>query len=254
MNNSIETICVDDETIKIKNINWELINKLNLYDIVLVKMKEEEIRSGIEEIHQRRPFLISEKHEDREYVGGYYLTGNIANCFFKNERYKGMKIVLNSNIYRLHKNSLLLFQKHIDLPYENIIHIIDHINMDDLTKLKKYRSLLCGQTVISNRQNTLVEIGDLILHDGVCYIIYQVDHTNCYGYGIYKSNCDVGLNTNHHYILFHNQPYFIDYQNYKIFSNNDELCIVDRFNEDVVEIIRENKKIIKSKRKKKSRN
>ena len=56
-NNTIENL--EDPTIHITNINWELLKKIKKYDILLVKMRPEDISKGIEKEHQIRPFLVN---------------------------------------------------------------------------------------------------------------------------------------------------------------------------------------------------
>ena len=216
-------------------------------------MTDEEInKNNIKEDHQRRPFLINKKNDAKQIFNGYYFTSNVNNhIFFRKEQNKGLKIVLNKDNYKMHKNGLILFQQNNELPYENTIHLLDHIKDNDLSKLKKYKNLLCDLEVISNKENKVIEIGDIVLEENTHYIIYQIDNTNCYGYPIIESNDDVDLEKNHNYILFNKQLYFIDYKNNKIFNNNHEIHIVKRFNYEVVNTIKENKKQIKFEQKKK---
>ncbi len=236
----------NENSIKIDNINWNLINELMENDIVLVTMDKGEIqRQNIEECHQKRPFMIKEKIADEQSLCGYYLTGNINNTFFEKEVNKGLKLVLYKDFYQLSKNSIVILNNEVKLPYENIISIIDHINDEDLVKLKKYRNLLCHISVISNKENRLIEIGDIIFYDDKQYVIYQIDNTNCYGYPILQIEKNVDLIQNHNYIKFDSKIYFIDYKDNKVFNNNEKLCIIERWNYDIVEKIRHNKKLIK---------
>lgn len=241
------------ETTTIKNINWELINSLNEYDIIFVKMTDEEInRYNIEQSHQKRPFLINKKIDEKQMFSGYYFTSNVNNhIFFRKEQNKGLKIVLNKDTYIINKNALLLFQNGIQIPYENTIHLMAHMNNKDISKLKKYRNLLCNSEAISNKENMIVEIADIILKDNNYYVIYQMDNTNCYGYSINQSNKHVDLEKDHNYIMFDKQLYFIDYKNNIVLNNNEEIHIIGRFNDDVVNIIKENKKQLKFEQKNK---
>lgn len=244
---------IDNVSLKIKTINWELIRRLNKYDIVFVKMTNSEIEHyNIEKTHQQRPFLIIEKKDEEEIACGYYFTSNIANNpFFKKENHRNLKLVLNADDYALNKNSLVLFNNEITLPYENIIHWIDHISPSDLKKLKKYRNLLYDLSASSSQKNKTIEIGDIILDNDINYIIYQTDNTNCYGYPISKFSGYVNLERDHNYILVNKQLYFIDYQNCKVFKNNDTFRFVNRLNTETVELIRKNKKQIKYEQKNK---
>lgn len=267
--NTIETIKENEKSIesnkvinygtinqeKIKNINWNLINSLKDNDIVLVKMTIEEIENNdIEKSHQNRPFLIREKNDEEELVHSYYCTSNIKNnYFFKRDNNKGLKIVFNKNNYNLNKNTLLMFNKEINLSYENIIHWMDHINKDDLNKLKKYRNLLFGQMAISDKNNKVIEIGDIILNNGIQYVIYQMDNTQCYGYQINEVNKKIDIELEYNYIYFNNKLYYINFQRNKVFDNNDTLCIINRFNIEIIEQIKQNKKTLKHENKNKSK-
>lgn len=258
-NETIENEIIKDEYKEIiespviKNINWKLINSLNNYDIVLVKMTDEEInRRNIKKDHQKRPFLIKYKNDKTEMLSGYYFTSNINNHrFFKKEKNKGLKIVLNKDTYKINKNTLLLFEEDIKLPYENAIHFMAHITNRDLSKLKKYKNLLSKVEVISNNENMVIEISDIISKDNNKYIIYQIDNTSCYGYSINESNDDIDLEKDHNYIMFNKQLYFIDYKNNIVLNKNEEIHIIGRFNDDVVNIIKENKKQLKFEQKEK---
>ena len=243
------------ENIQNLNIRWDFINSLKDYDIVWVKMTNEEIRSQkISDEHQKRPFLIRSKDDKNKIINGYYLTGNISNhWFFKREKYKGLRLVLNKDNYNFRKNDLVLYNKEVKLPYENVIRLLSHITSDDLNRLNKYINLLNGNMVISNIDNNVVEIGDVVLGENDSrYIIYQVDNNNCYGYGLKKhsNNIRVHLEDNPNYILFDNKFYYIDYNDTKIFSKHSNIYVINRFNDDVVEMIKENKKKLKIKMKK----
>ncbi len=231
------------EQVHISNINTQLINELVEYDIVLVKMNKEEIqRQNINTTHQKRPFLIDKKLDDSKKVNGYYFTSNIQNKVYQSQKYKGLKIVLNKELYKLQKNSLISLNQSIQLPYENIIHKIDHLLPRDLNRLKKYRSLLLNCPVISTSDNKLVEISDIISKDDKTYLIYQLDHNNCYGYRILKSSKSIDNSMDFNYVTFDNSSYFVDFNEAKSFSLKQPICIVQRWNDEIVEEIRKNKK------------
>lgn len=247
-----EIVVSDENSIKISNVNWNLISNIMENDIVFVKMNEEEIeKNNIEDSHQKRPFIINRKINCGQLVCGYYLTSNINNAFFEKENKKGLKLVLNKDIYNLSKSSVVELDNEVKLPYKNIISIMDHINTADLNKLIKYRNLLCYLPVVSSKENKIIEIGDIVLNDYKKYIIYQVDNTNCYGYLVMESNQNVNVKQNYNYIRFNSKLYFIDYKQNKSFNNNDELCIIERWNYDIVDTIKHNKKLLKCKSKNK---
>ncbi len=252
--NEQEVINEEKNSINITNINLDLINSIANNDIVLVKMNEEEIiKRNIELSHQKRPFLIKKKKDNEQSVLGYYLTSNIHYSFFEKEKYKGLKLVLSKETYTLKKNSIIKLNKIVKLPYENIISILGHINNKDLNKLKKYRDLLCGNPVISNKENKLIETCDIILDNEKKYIIYQTDNTNSYGYPISETSEIINIKTNHNYIEFNKKLYLIDYKNSKVFNNNSKLCIIERWNQDIVDTINSNKKLLKYELKNKSK-
>ena len=245
----------EQDTIIFESKNWTLINKLKDYDMVFVKMNEEDIKNfHVQEGHQIRPFLIIRKQDGKQIVKGYYLTSKILkNYYFEQNKHKGLKIILKKNEYQMNKNGIILFQNEIKLPYENIISYIDELKPKDINKLKKYRDILCHKTTMSTKENQVIEIADIINHDNVSYIIYQMDNTHCYGYPIVESNEKINIEENFNYILFNNKIYFIDYKNSKKFNNEDTFYIIDRFNEEIVEIIKSNKKKLKSSEKNKSK-
>ena len=72
-----------------------------------------------------------------------------------------------------------------------------------------------------------------------------MDNTNCYGYPIIETTDNINLDENHNYIQFDTKIYFVDYKNSRVFNNKDTLYIVDRWNSDIVGIIRQNKKVLK---------
>ena len=199
-----------------------------------------------------RPFLINGKDDIEQIVQGYYLTSNVSrNMFFKSERYNGLKMVLNKDNYNLNKNSLVLFNNEINVPYENIINNLDYLNSEDLKKLKKYIDLFHKNMVISNKENKVIEIGDIVYYEGLKYIIYQIDNTKCYGCFIMKLNAKKDIEEDHNFVIFNNQIYYVNYKDNKVFNNTDDLQIVDRFNDSVIDTIKENKKILKLEDKKK---
>ena len=257
----IPTQEINDNEIKknitLTNINWDLIDNLKNYDIVFVKMDEETIKEKElkeKENKQKRPFIIKEKNNDNNTFYGHYFTSNVTNhYFFKKEQYKGLRFIIDHTKYHLNNNSLIRINELFELPYENIIHYMAHLDENDQKKLEKYTSLLNKKTVISNKDNKVIEIGDIILDNNIYYIIYQADNTNCYAYPITLYDRYIDLSINHDYFLFNHKVYFVDYKNYKIFNINDNILITNRFNSDIVDTIKENKKIKKSKQKQKNR-
>ena len=61
---------------------------------------------------------------------------------------------------------------------------------------------------------------------------------------------EVNLKENHNYFKFYNKLYSVNYTNPRIFNANDTLCIIDRFNKDIVKEVRDNKKKIRYEKKK----
>ena len=239
------------EKIILKNINWDLIKKINTYDIVSVKMNEEEIiENDIEESHQIRPFVVEEKDDLKEILKGHYLTSNIQSKLFYKQKYSGFRMVLRKENYKLSKNSLVVINDKINMPYENVIKIIDSMKKEDLKKFKKYIELVEEKPVISNKENLIIEIGDIIRYNDMEYIIFQIDNTNCYGYGIKKSKENIDVRDNHHYTRFDKQVYYIDYKNNISLNKYENIKIINRFDEYMVELIKENKKLLKVENKK----
>lgn len=232
---------------KLNNINWELIDSLKEYDIVFVEMRNDEIeRNNIPEEHQVRPFLIYQKKPDTKEALGYYFTSNINNYFFRNQKYNGMKLILNKEKYNLTKHTMIQYEHNTFLPYENIKYYISSLNNRDISKLKKYKLLLTNGTAISNKENIIIEIGDIINKDDKDYLIYQMDNTNCYCYNINNvKKDDIDIEKEHNYIRFNNKFYYINFDENKIFKNTDTLSIVNRFNEKTVDLVRQNKKDLK---------
>jgi len=240
------------EEINISNINFDLIRGLANYDIVIVKGIG---LANVKHNHIIRPFLIEEKNDKKLIARGYYFTSKVmSNSIFEREKYKGYKIIFDKNNYELNKNSLLLYTREITLPYENIINYVDYIHGVELARLKKYKDLLSGINVISSKENRVIEIADIVLDNDKKYLIYQMDNTNCYGYVITESNDIVDLEIDYNYLMFDRKLYYIDYSFNKIFSNNDRLCIIGRFNNDVIELIKEKKKKIKIEKRKIKKN
>lgn len=239
------------EDVVIKDINWKAINRIKAYSLVLVRMTQEEIeKDKIEINHQKRPFIVEDKDDENEMLTGYYLTSNVNSCVFNKNR--GLRLVLDKDFYRLNKNSLVLLNEKINLPFENVIFYFEPVNNIDLMILKKYRNLICGIPTISNKENNVIEIGDIVFYDNFKYIIFQVDNTRCYGYAISKVNSYVDENP--HYIKYNKSFYFVDYQNHRTFSNIEELSIIDRLDYETVSLIIENKRILKVKNKVKKKN
>lgn len=237
-------------SIKIQNINWEAIKS---YDIVLARMNDEDIwyyQVG----HEYRPFLVKSKNDKNKLVNGYYLTSNVNYDYFNNVDGKNIKIVLKQEEYKLNKNSLVLFQKEVKLPYEQVIHYIDHLSKKDLEKLEKLErslSVLHPQSDKFLKVKQIPKLGDIVDVNSENYIIYAVDSTYCYGYSI-AENVDINmiLKGDFNNIMYNGRIYYIDYNNQKIFNSRDVLMIVGHFNEDTVKLIKKNKKEIKYRLKK----
>lgn len=226
--------------------NKPFINNLKDYDIVFVKMNEEDIiKYHVEKSHQIRPFIIIRKEDEKQIANGHYLSSKILKNYYF-EKNKGLKIILTKKDYQLDKNCIILFQNEIKLSYDNLIKYMDSLKIKDIKKLKKYKSILSNQIVISSKENQVIEISDIIKHNSIYYIIYQMDNTHCYAYPINKSTKKINIEENFNYILYNNNYYFIDYKNPKIFNNNDTFYIIDRCNEDIIETIKINKKKLKS--------
>lgn len=242
---------VDDKNKNIKNINYELINKIKENDIIWVKMEEVRIKEqNISPEHSKRPFLITKKNENKQILQGYYCTSNI-NYKFQNDKYNHFKIILNENCYNIKKSSLLKYNELIHLPYENALEFIDHINNMDLNKLKKYRDIIQKQPIISNKENILIDIGDIIFFEDSYYVVYQKDNTQFYCYEINQTNEYINLKENFNYVMNNNNIYFINYKNNKILNNNDTVYIVNKFNKKTIEYVKLNKKRLRKQAKNK---
>lgn len=241
----------EKQNIKIKNINWDLIKKINTYDIIIVKMLDDEIiENDIEESHQIRPFIVEEKDDSKEVLKGHYLTSNIKSGLFYKQKYSGFRLILRKENYKLNKTSVVIINDKIDIPYENINKIIDSIKKEDLKKLKKYIELVDGKIVVSNKENLVIEIGDIIKYNEMEYIIFQIDNSNCYAYNIIKTDEYIDVRDNHQYTRFDKQIYYVEYKNNITLNKFEDIEIIDRFDECVVERIRENKKLLKLEKRK----
>jgi len=241
----------EKQNIKIKNINWDLIKKINTYDIIIVKMLDDEIiENDIEESHQIRPFIVEEKDDSKETLKGHYLTSNIKSGLFYKQKYSGFRLILRKENYKLNKTSVVIINDKIDIPYENINKIIDSIKKEDLKKLKKYIELVDGKIVVSNKENLVIEIGDIIKYNEMEYIIFQIDNSNCYAYNIIKTDEYIDVRDNHQYTRFDKQIYYVEYKNNITLNKFEDIEIIDRFDECVVERIRENKKLLKLEKRK----
>lgn len=213
-------------------------------------MNEEAIKAkNIENEHSKRPLVVTKKDNTNRYIEGYYCTSNINNFIFR-DNYNGLKLVLNKNTYDFSKNTLVMLNNLVTLPYENVIHTMSHLTDKDTKLLHKYSKLFHNIPVTSCEANKLVEPGDVISKDKKRYLIYQTDSTYCYGYEIRRSKKEVNLKENHNYFKFYNKLYSVNYTNPRIFNANDTLCIIDRFNKDIVKEVRDNKKKIRYEKKK----
>lgn len=248
--NNIENLKKNESYVRINSINWNLINKISKNDIIFVKMNEEAIKAkNIENEHSKRPLVVTKKDNTNGYIEGYYCTSNINNFIFR-DNYNGLKLVLNKNTYHFSKNTLVMLNNLVTLPYENVIHTMSHLSDKDIKFLYKYNKLFHNIPVTSCEANKLVEPGDVISKDKKRYLIYQTDSTYCYGYEIKRSKKEVNLKENHNYFKFYNKLYLVNYTNPRIFNTNDTLCIIDRFNKDIVKEVRDNKKKIRYEKKK----
>lgn len=248
--NNIENLKKNESYVRINSINWNLINKISKNDIIFVKMNEEAIKAkNIENEHSKRPLVVTKKDNTNGYIEGYYCTSNINNFIFR-DNYNGLKLVLNKNTYHFSKNTLVMLNNLVTLPYENVIHTMSHLSDKDIKFLYKYNKLFHNIPVTSCEANKLVEPGDVISKDKKRYLIYQTDSTYCYGYEIKRSKKEVNLKENHNYFKFYNKLYLVNYTNPRIFNTYDTLCIIDRFNKDIVKEVRDNKKKIRYEKKK----
>lgn len=248
--NNTENPEKNESYVRINSINWNLINKISKNDIIFVKMNEEAIKAkNIENEHSKRPLVVTKKDNTNRYIEGYYCTSNINNFIFR-DNYNGLKLVLNKNTYDFSKNTLVMLNNLVTLPYENVIHTMSHLTDKDTKLLHKYSKLFHNIPVTSCEANKLVEPGDVISKDKKRYLIYQTDSTYCYGYEIRRSKKEVNLKENHNYFKFYNKLYSVNYTNPRIFNANDTLCIIDRFNKDIVKEVRDNKKKIRYEKKK----
>lgn len=245
-----ENLEKNEASVRINYINWNLINRISKNDIIFVKMNEEVIKAqNIENEHSKRPLVVTKKDNTNRYIEGYYCTSNINNFIFR-DNYNGLKLVLNKDVYHFNKNTLVMLDNLITLPYENVIHTMSHLTDKDTKLLHKYSKLFHNIPVTSYEASKLVEPGDVISKDKKRYLIYQTDSTCCYGYEINRSKKQVNLKENHNYFKFYNELYSVSYTNPKTFNTSDTLCIVDRFNKDIVKEVRDNKKKIRYEKKK----
>lgn len=238
------------ENCTITHINWNLINKLNKYDIVYVKMNQETIdKYNIQKEHQKRPFLITNKDNDN--IKGYYMTSNLKRSSFKGS---SVKMVLNKDKYNLKKNSLVKCDEVITLPFENIENYISKLTYSDIYKLRELKNFVNENKTICH---TKLEMGYIVKDNDKKYIIYQKDNQLSYGYEIKKTNikCKNTKGEKNPYIIkFDNKRYELNYTEQKQFNNKFEYDVIDIFPTSIVYEIDENKRLLKKINKCKKKN
>ena len=162
------------EIIRDINVNWELIDKLSQYDIVWVRMADQDIvRYRIEPTHQERPFIILNKDYDRNKMVGHYLSSNVSNTFFSKEGNEPLKLLLKKSKYKLDKDSIILLDNLVEVPYKKIKYLIDSLYYDEIDKLDKYKKLLKGEVLKSSECR--VELGDIIELYDKKYIVFNLN-------------------------------------------------------------------------------
>lgn len=238
---------------EIKNINWELIKSLREYDIVFVRMNDGDIKGEIGEGHEQRPFLINKISDN--FLYGYYLTGNLKYRCFRKDRHENLRLILDKVKYGFQKDSLVLYNREITLPYENVLFYMEHLDDYDINVLKKYRDILLGKGLISTKDNVLIRMGDVIRYNSKYYIIYQIYDGKCFGYCISKINGVLVFEEDYNYIKYNKNTYLVDYDDCITVNIDDELHVLEKFGYDIARLIVNNKKHkIKEEKGKRKRN
>lgn len=225
---------------KIKNINWGLINNLREYDIVFVKMNDDDIKGEIDEGHKHRPFLVNKISDNVLY--GYYLTGNLKYRCFRKGRHENLRLIIDKVKYGFQKDSLVLYNREITLPHENVLFYMEHLDDFDINVLKKYRDILLGKEIVSTKNNMIIRIGDVILCNNKYYIIYQMYDKKCFGYCISKDNGVLVFKDDYSHVKYNKNTYFVDYDDHITLGVDEDLWIVERFGYDMARLIENNKK------------
>ena len=214
-----------DKNIRMTYVNEQLINAIKQYDIIYVKMSYLLIKEQGILKHTKRPFIV--ENVTKKYIKGYYLTGSTDNYC----KMKSNKLIIKRKNYDLEKDSLVRCDKIEKLPYKNVLGIIDHLNNMDIAMLKKYRALAQGKTIDSNKDNPILEVGDMIFYNNKSYVILRNDN-DLTAYNIFCDNNDSDLCFD-----FGNQKYVVDYTKKIHLNIDDEATIISRLNEYSLESI-----------------
>ncbi len=243
-NNSV--VAVDTKKRKLVDLG-EMINIANSSavskGIYFVKMNVSDMEKRIAGTpHELRPFVAVEKTDDSK-LKGYYTTSNLKKLEFSRQCFKKYRTILSNKKYRLNKSSVVLLEKMVVIDENSILREIDSIDNEDLAKLIKMRNLYEGNCL--KLKGKYLNIADVIINNGIKYLIYQKDNSFAYGFKIqFKgkvATSRVDLNSTCCYFKSGEDLYKIYFNESKAFSKSDSFILCDCMTEDVVDFVRARK-------------
>lgn len=226
------------KTINDLNINWEYINKISIRNIVWVKMPNYIKVNNSSNFHDERPYVVTNVNYSSKTYNGFYTTSNGNNSILTDKRYIKYKYVISCQKYKLANPSFVQFYRQVELPFKNVIFILDKLDTKDFNLMMKKVNLFKNKTVVSNDKNMVLESGDIIIDNNQLLLIFQCDYQFSYALEICKISINSYNQKDHpNYFKLNNIIYSIDFNNTIIINNIDEFIIIDIILEDTLKDI-----------------
>lgn len=231
-------------------VNNDFFNKIKPSSILWVKMPNYVKIKHEEKPHDERPYVVINVDHNNKELNGFYTTSNGENATLCNKKYKKYKYVISNKKYKLTKPSFVEFYYCATLSFKDVIHVLDNLDSKDYKLMLKKVNLFRNKKVISNGQNMILEIGDIIIDNDQLYLIFQHDYQYSYALKIFKTNMsNFNINDNPNCFKSEGIIYGVDFDETIILNNIDEFVIKDIILEEQLKPILEKRKEYKFKKK-----
>lgn len=219
--------CVNQSSIFLTSINWNLIKEIHVQDIIYVKMEDDVIqKEHIPYEHQKRPFVVIDKNDSDRKFYGYYTTSNINTCLLSNQ----YKVILNKDDYSLKYHSLVFLKRKIELPFENVLRKVSRVSDPVFKEIIDKAELREKNKHASHSNKSIVETKNIIRDQEQLYVIYEHNSSFAYGFPITKVDHRPYFPNHpdyHRYIFLDQSLYFVDFDQPTTFSRSCFYKIVD---------------------------
>ncbi len=174
----------------------------------------------IGETHRIRPYLVVEK-------GNNFLLCYQSSSKNREKLNNYQKYFINSNKYKIKKDSWIDLTAIKKITIKNIQSSYIKLDQIDIKKIEKRISInqfKGNSNLIRFNEPIHLEIGDVVVKDGIALYIYSEDNVNVYGFKIQKKNKE---KQKFEEIRINKKIYYTNFKDLKTINRNDSVDIIN---------------------------